>query len=86
MLKDSNDKMIKEGIQAHDGTLIDNKEITLDGVYAIRLDFKTAPPESIWVTYISFFNKGCAFTITYGSGDDKIRSVMDDDLATFKFR
>jgi hypothetical protein len=84
-LEDSDDKMIKEGIEAHQATLIDNKEIKFDGVYAKQLDFKTAPPDPIFVTYISLFNKGYAFTITYGSGDDKMRSMMDDAVATFKF-
>jgi hypothetical protein len=78
--------MIKDGIEAHNGTFIDEKELRLDGVYATQLDFKTAPPSVIDVTYISFFNKGYAFTITYGSADDKVRSVMDDAVATFKFK
>ena len=85
-IKEANDKMIKEGIEAHHGTLIDNKEIKLDGVYATQLDFKTPPPNPIYVTYISFFNKGYAFTITYGSRDDKMRLVMDDAVATIKFK
>jgi hypothetical protein len=84
-IKESNDKMIQEGIEAHQGTLIDNKEISVDGVYAARLDFKTASPNSVNVTYISFFNKGYAFTITYGSEDDKMHAVMDDAVATLKF-
>ena len=86
MLKESNDKMITEGVEAHNGTLIDNKEMKLDGVYATRLDFKTTPPNPIYVTYISFFNKGFAFTITYGSKNDKMRFLMDDVLTTLKFR
>jgi hypothetical protein len=85
-IKESDDKMIKEGIEAHHGVLIDDKEIKLDGVYAAQLDFKTALPNSIDVTYISFFNKGYAFTITYGSSDEKIHLGMDDAVATFKFR
>ena len=85
-LKDANDKMIKEGVEAHNGTLIDNKEINLDGVYATQLDFTTVPPNPIAVTYVSFFNKGYAFTITYGSRDEKMRLVMDDAVATFKFK
>lgn len=86
MLKETNDNMIKEGIEAHNGTLIDNNEIKLDGVYATRLDFKTTPPNPIYVTYISFFNKDYAFTITYGSKNDKMHLLMDDVLATFKFK
>ena len=43
-IKEGNDKMIREGIEAHHGTLIDNKETTLDGAYATQLDFRTAPP------------------------------------------
>jgi hypothetical protein len=85
ILKEADDKMIKKGIEAHHGTLIDDKEIKLDGVYATRLDFKTIPPNPIHVTYISFFNKGYGFSITYGSEDDKMHSVMDDAVATFKF-
>ncbi len=85
-LRASNDKMIKEGIEAHNGVLIDNKEIKLDGIYATQLDFKPAPQSPINVTYISFFNKDYAVTITYGSGDDKLRSVMDDAVATLKFK
>jgi len=84
-LKEANDKMIKEGIEAHHATLIDNKEIKVDGAYATQIDFKTAEPNSIDVTYISFFNKGYTFTITYGSADDKMRLVLDDVVATFKF-
>ena len=85
-IKEANDKMIKDGIEAHQATLIDNKEIKVDGVYATQIDFKTAPPNAINVTYISLFNKGYAFTITYGSGDDKMRLVLDDVVATFKFK
>ena len=84
-LKEANDKMIKKGIEAHHGTLIDDKEIKLDGVYATRLDFETVPPNPIHVTYISFFNKDYGFSITYGSEDDKMHSVMDGVVATFKF-
>ena len=47
--------MIKEGIEAHHGTLIDDKEINLDGVYATRLDFKTAPPNSDQCDVYFFF-------------------------------
>jgi len=85
-LKEGNDRMIKEGIEAHNGAFIGEKEISLDGVYATQLDFKTAPPSPVHVTYVAFLNKGYAFTITYGSGDDKLRSVMDDVIATFKFK
>ena len=84
-LKEADDKMIKEGVEAHHGTLIGDKEIKLDGVYATRLDFETVPPNPIHVTYICFFNKGHEFSITYGSEDDKMHSVMDDVVATFKF-
>ena len=84
-LKEADDKMIKEGVEAHHGTLIGDKEIKLDGVYATRLDFETVPPNPIHVTYICFFNKGHGFSITYGSEDDKMHSVMDDVVATFKF-
>jgi len=85
ILKEGNDKMIKDGIEGHDGVLIDNKEIRMDGVYATQLDFKTASPNSIFVTYISFLNKGYAFTITYGTVDDNMRLMLDDAAATFKF-
>ena len=34
-LKEGKDKMIKEGVEAHQGTLIDDKEVSIDGVYAI---------------------------------------------------
>jgi hypothetical protein len=84
-LKEGNDRMIKEGIEAHNGILIDDKEISIDGIYATQLDFRISPQSPVTVTYISFFNKGYAFTVTYGSGDDKIRSVMDDAVATIKF-
>jgi len=84
-LKEGNDKIIKEGIHAHNGILIDDKETRLDGVYATQLDFKTAP-SAVYVTYISFFNKGHVYTITYGSRDDKMRLLMDDVVMTFKFR
>ena len=85
-LKDGNDKMIRQGIDAHRGELISNKEIKLGGVYATQLDFKTVPPNPIFVRYISFFNKGYVFTITYGSEDEKMREVMDDAVSTFKFK
>lgn len=85
LLKEADDKILNEGIKAHNGTLIDDKSIKLDGVSAKRVDFKTSPPNSIYVTYIAFFNKGYAFTITYGSADDKMRLMMEDVLATIKF-
>lgn len=83
-IKQADDKMIKDGIQAHNGTLISNKEFKINGVYATQLDFKTSPPNAIHVTYISFYNKGNAFTVTYGSEDEKMHSVMDDVVATLK--
>jgi len=87
MLNDADDKMIKEGILAHNGTLIDRKETVLgSNVHASQLDFKTTPPNPIEVTYISFFYKNYVFTITYGSTDDKMRSVMDDAVASMKLR
>ncbi|MDE2028405.1 MAG: hypothetical protein KGK03_10780 [Candidatus Omnitrophica bacterium] len=85
-LKEANDKMISEGVLAHHGTVIDNKEIKVDGVYATRLDFKTAPPQNVTVAYIAFFNKGYAFTITYGSTKPKTLMLLDDVAASFKFR
>ena len=84
-LKDADDKMIKEGIEAHQGTLIDQKEIKLDGIYAKQLDFKTVPPDPVFVTYIILFNKDNAIAITYGSKDEKMRLMMEDAVATFKF-
>jgi hypothetical protein len=86
ILKKSNDKIIKEGIKAHNGILIDNKKMKFNGVYATRLDFKTSPPSPVYVTYISFFNKGYAFTITYGCKVEKTHFLMDDVLSTFKFK
>lgn len=85
-IKKANDNMIKEGIEGHNGTLIDDKEIKVDGVFATQIDFKTSPPNPIYVTYISFFNKNYAYTITYGGSDEKLRLVMDDVVATFKFK
>jgi len=85
-IKEANDKMIKDGIEAHHANLIGNKEIKVDGIYATQIDFKTADPNSIHVTYISFFNKGYAFTITYGGADNKMRLLLDDAIATFKFK
>ena len=84
-IKQANDRMIKEGILAHNGTLIDNKEIKLSGVYATQLDFKTSPPNPIHVTYFSFFNKGYAFTVTFGGQDEKMDSLMEDTVMTIKF-
>jgi hypothetical protein len=84
-IKQANDKMIKDGIQAHQGALISDKEFKLNGLYATQLDFNTSPPTPIHVTYISFINKGYAFTVTYGSEDEKMHSVMDDVFATLKF-
>jgi len=85
-IKDGDDKMIREGVLAHNGTLIDNKEMAIDGVYATRLDFKTSPPDPVLVTYVSLFNKGHAITITYGNSDEKMYAVMDDALSTLKLR
>ena len=85
-LKEGVDRMVKDGIEAHQGTLIDNKEIDIDGVYATRLDFKTVPPNPVYVTCISVFNKGFALTVTYGSEDDKMHSMLDDTFATFRFK
>ena len=85
-LKASDDKMITEGIKTHKGVLEDNKEIKFDGAYATQLDFQSSIQNPIYVTYISFFNKGYVYTITYGDRDDKVRLLMEDAVATFKFR
>lgn len=84
VIKEGNDKMVKDGIEAHQGTFIDEKEFKLDGVYATQLDFDTAYPNSVHVSYVSFFNEGYAFTITYGSRDAIMNSVMDDAVETIK--
>jgi len=84
-LKDGNEK-IKQGVEAHQGILLDEKEIMVGGVFATQVDFKTAKPNVLNVTYISFFAKGYVFTITYGSQDEGMRSMLDDAVATFKFK
>jgi len=84
-LKEGNERMIKEGIEPHQGKLIENKEITIDGVYATELEFKSGPDNPVDVSYISFINKGNAFTITYGSRDENMRLLMDDAVSTIKF-
>lgn len=86
ILKEGNDKMINEGVKAHNGTVIHNKETTFGGVYATRLDFSTTPPNRTFVSYISFFNKNYAYTITYGSEDPKMFLMMQDVSETFKFK
>ncbi len=83
-LSQANNKMIKEGINAHHGTFIEEDAMDLDGVYATRMEFKTSPPNPVYVTYVSFFNKGYVFTITYGSRDENMRSMLDDAFATIK--
>jgi hypothetical protein len=84
-LKQANAKMLKDGVEAHGGQFIDQKEIGIGGVYATRLDFRTAPPQSVKVAYILFYNKGYTFSISYGSQDDKMISVMDDAVSTITF-
>ena len=83
-LSASIDRMINEGINAHAGTLIGNKEIKIDGVDARELNFKINPQNPLQVRYLAFFNKGYAFTITYGANDEKTRLLMDDSIATLK--
>ncbi len=84
-LKENIEKMINEGIKAHGGTLIADKEIRLNGVYARELDFNPNPHNPIPVTYMAFFNKGYAFTITYGSAEQEDNLIMQKAVGTFKF-
>jgi len=84
-LKESNEKMINEGIKAHGGTLIADKEIHVDGVYARELDFNPDPHNPIPVTYIALFNKGYAFTITYSSAQRKDNLIMQKAVGTLQF-
>ena len=84
-LKENDDKMINEGIKAHGGVLIADKETTLDGVYARELDFNPNPQNPIPVTYIALFNKGYALTITYGSREQDNNLIMQQAVATLKF-
>lgn len=85
-LKESNDKMIQQGIEPHGGKVIDNKETSVDGVYATQLDFATSSPQSMTVSYIAFFHKGYAFSITYGARDENNLLVMDDMVASIKLK
>jgi len=84
-LKEGDEKMIKEGVLAHGGVLIADKETSLDGVYARQLDFDLTPKDPVHVTYISLFNKGRVFTITYGSGKQEDNLIMRKAVGTFKF-
>lgn len=84
-LKENDEKMIKQGIEAHGGALIRNIETSLDGVYARQLDFNPTPKNPLHVTYIALFNKGYAFTITYGSGKQEDSLMMQKAVETFKF-
>ena len=84
IIKDSDEKMINEGIKAHGGILISDKETNLDGVYARELDFNPGPHSPINVTYIALFNKGYAFTITYGSAEQEYNLLMQQAVGTIK--
>ncbi len=85
-LKDGNAQMITQGIKAHRGTLLGQKDFNIDGVYATRLDFKPMPNSPLVATYIAFYTKNTVCTIDYGSEDEKIRAVMDDAVASLRFK
>jgi len=84
-LKENSDALIKQ-INAHGGTLIDQKMIKVDQVDASEVDFKTGQgADAVVVTYVSFFHQGEGFKITYGSNDVKTHAVLDDVIASIKF-
>lgn len=84
-IKDNNDFLVKQ-IQAHGGTLTNQKLLKMDGIVASELDFNTGQgADTIAVSYVSFFNKGEGFKITYAARDVKTREVLDDVVASLKF-
>jgi len=84
-LKDNDDFLVKQ-IQAHGGSLTSQQMIKIDGVDASDLNFKTSQGQDIIaVTYISFFNKGQGFRITYATKDVKTHEVLDDVMGSLKF-
>jgi hypothetical protein len=83
-LMENKEKMIKEGIQAHKGVLIADKETSLDGVYVRQLDFNPGPESPVHVTYMALFCSGHVLTITFGSDKKEDMSIMQRSVGTLK--
>ena len=86
ILKKGNEVMVEIGIKPKKGIVFDEKETRIDGVYARQLDFSPFPEKPWHMTYISFLNKGYAFTITFGSDVEEERLIMEKIVKTFKFQ
>ena len=84
ILIDNKNKMIKDGINAHGGVLIADKETSLDGAYTRQLDFNPAPGSAVHAIYLALFSSGHVFTITYGSDKKDDILMMQRSVGTFK--
>lgn len=84
-LEDSVGKM-KTGVEAHNGKILNDKEMNLDGEYARRLDFVTSSPHAVYVSYIAFFHAGDVYTIIFGNPNPNDFNTLDAVAASFKFK
>ncbi len=80
------ESIVEYKIKPIGGSVIENKEIIIDNVYARRLYYRISlKNEPMYFIRVAFVNKGYTFTIDYGSLSkedvDKVISLVD----TFKF-
>ena len=86
-LKTGNQMMIKSMVEPNKGTVLSERERRINGVYARQLDFLTTlEGKTGQMTYISFFNKDYAFTITFASPNDEEILKMEEIVETFQFQ
>ena len=86
LLKQSNQAMIESFVKPSNGTVVKEEEKQLGGVYARQLDFLLPVKNEVGrMTYISLYNKGYAFTITFGGSNEKENSEMAKIVETVQF-
>ena len=87
LLKKGNQAMIESLVKPSNGNVVKEEERRLGGVYARQLDFLLPAKNQVGrITYISLYNKGNAFTITFGGSNEKQNSEMAKIVETLRFQ
>jgi hypothetical protein len=75
-------------VNPFNGIILDEKETEINGIYARRLDFSTStlvPGHAIEGTYISLFQEGNVFTISFGSQIQEVKAVLERVVQSLQF-
>ncbi|MFO1514030.1 MAG: hypothetical protein U1F83_14105 [Verrucomicrobiota bacterium] len=86
LLKKGNQEFIKRIVMPAKGTVIREEERQISGIHARQLTYLLSHGGAVGnVTYIALFNKGYAFTITFGGPEKNQVEAMKKSVETLKF-